>query len=225
MLTDKEQQRIRSEETFRHEVRRQLKKPESQTLPSKLKRFFNSPLGLWVLSSLVLTGLTTGYARLQAHFQARSAQEQQRRLAIEHLVAQLTVRIQYSLTLFHGGIKFPFTPPDVSPDLKRPMYCAALDAALDDSAETRLFPEFKEVSTYSLLLELEQLNPSLDTGPHQGDLMRGSLASLRESRKKLESDATYYKMSAEDQSKLLASIEDDMKGLASYLYEPVHQPQ
>ena len=220
MLTDDEQQRIRNEEIFRHEVRRQLKSPESQTPQAKLLRFFNSPLGLWILSSLVLTALTAAYTRLQA----RSAQEEQHRLAIEHLVAQLTVRIQYSLTLFHGGIKYPYTPPEVSPELKRPMYSAALDAALDDSAETRLFPEFKELSTYSLQLELEQLNPALDTGPHLGDLMRGSLAALMESRKKLESDATYSKMSAEDQSKLLASIEDDMNRLASYLYGPAREP-
>ena len=53
-LSDADKERIRAEEIFRQEVIQSLDKRSGTT------RFFNSPFGLWILSSLFLTGLISG---------------------------------------------------------------------------------------------------------------------------------------------------------------------
>ncbi len=53
-LSEADKERIKAEEIFRQEVIQSLDKR------SGISRFFNSPFGLWVLSSLFLTGLISG---------------------------------------------------------------------------------------------------------------------------------------------------------------------
>ena len=61
-LSDETRQRIRAEEIFRDEVRRQLQ--PAQSTKSTAAAFFsalNKPLALWFLSSVVLTGIGWSY--------------------------------------------------------------------------------------------------------------------------------------------------------------------
>src|SRR6266849_5483102 len=59
MLTSDDRERIRAEEIFRSEVREQLASdPGDGKQGGPLWRFFNSPLGLWVLSSVALGAIS-----------------------------------------------------------------------------------------------------------------------------------------------------------------------
>ena len=70
MLTEDEMKRIAAEERYRHSIRKSLEEesaapasepappppPEKKSFGSKLYEFLNSSVGMWLLSSVVLTG-------------------------------------------------------------------------------------------------------------------------------------------------------------------------
>lgn len=70
MLTEDEMKRIAAEERYRHSIRKSLEEesaspapepvpaaaPEKKSFGSKAFEFFNSSVGMWLLSSVVLTG-------------------------------------------------------------------------------------------------------------------------------------------------------------------------
>src|SRR5579862_4598115 len=94
MLTDDEKARIRAEEIFRLEVNRELaaSKPRG-SLRERSWAFLNSSLGLWVLSSVVLAGLTTAYAHYQSN-----REEQTRKAELERrLDTEISSRISSAL--------------------------------------------------------------------------------------------------------------------------------
>jgi len=70
MLTDEQRQTIEAEEQLRHEVRKRLDAenppppppPQHHGFGKRVFDFFNSSVGMWLLSSVVLTG---GAALLQ----------------------------------------------------------------------------------------------------------------------------------------------------------------
>ncbi len=64
VLTKEEEHRIRGEEIFRHEVRLSL---ENHSSSCRAWRFLNSPLGIWVLSSIVVGVLSVLYTRWENH--------------------------------------------------------------------------------------------------------------------------------------------------------------
>jgi hypothetical protein len=85
MLTEEERTRIRAEEIFRLEVRGELEasKPRSSRR-QRLGSWVNSSFGLWVLSSVVLTGLTTAFTYYQSWRSDRMRKEEiEQRLDIE----------------------------------------------------------------------------------------------------------------------------------------------
>jgi hypothetical protein len=79
-LSHAEKERIRAEEIFRQEVIQSLGRR------SGISRFFNSPLGLWVLSSLFLTGLISGAHWLYGLADQRAKDQQLR----EQLAYEIT---------------------------------------------------------------------------------------------------------------------------------------
>ncbi|WP_459797867.1 hypothetical protein, partial [Mycobacterium riyadhense] len=68
MLTEDEMKRIAAEERYRHSIRKSLEEESARPAPepppppappgfgSKLYEFLNSSVGMWLLSSVVLTG-------------------------------------------------------------------------------------------------------------------------------------------------------------------------
>jgi hypothetical protein len=54
MLSDEEKSRIREEEIYRAEVRKQLKASSASTSGQRLLKAANTPLALWFLSSILL---------------------------------------------------------------------------------------------------------------------------------------------------------------------------
>ena len=90
-LSETDKERIKAEEIFRHEVVRSLDKR------SGITRFFNSPLRLWVLSSLFLTGLISG-----AHWLYGLADQ---RVKDQELREQLAYEITKDCGEFNGDTK------------------------------------------------------------------------------------------------------------------------
>jgi hypothetical protein len=70
-LTEERRALIRAEEIYREEVRKQLTSKDS--VSSKILKLANSPLGIYVLSSVLLGGLTYLYAHHQEHLQSEKA--------------------------------------------------------------------------------------------------------------------------------------------------------
>jgi hypothetical protein len=105
VLSEAQAQQIRAEEVFRDEIRKSLVPRE--TGGKKVLAFFNSALGIFLLSSVALTGATTWHAQHAAERQASTTRdEQQRRLDVEiayrlTLLAPLTVS-QFSFTELHN---------------------------------------------------------------------------------------------------------------------------
>jgi hypothetical protein len=71
-LTDEKRAMIRAEEIYREEVRKQLT-TSKDSASSNILKFANSPLGIYVLSSILLGGITYLYTRHQEHLQSEKA--------------------------------------------------------------------------------------------------------------------------------------------------------
>lgn len=93
-------ERIRLEEIFRAEVRTSLR--PSRTTAQKVFDFFNSSLGVFFLSAVLLGGLSTGITKwLEGHQKRSQEQETIRRLDIE-----IAYRIQQVRVLSSGVISY-----------------------------------------------------------------------------------------------------------------------
>lgn len=91
MLTPDEIQRIHAEEKLRHQIRKELEaassptaEPPAQPTPppspgfgKKLMEFLNSSVGMWLLSSVVLTGGAAVLQQVQHQYQIREQNHQQ----------------------------------------------------------------------------------------------------------------------------------------------------
>jgi hypothetical protein len=92
LLSDADRERVRLEEVFREEVRKSLEKPK--TAKKKVYDFFNSSLGIFILSSILLASLSAGVTKwLEINQREAQAAETIRRLDIEiaHRLQQLPV--------------------------------------------------------------------------------------------------------------------------------------
>ena len=144
MLTEQQRQVIEAEEQVRHEVRKRLDdatpapQPEGPSLGKRLFEFFNSTLGMWLLSSVVLTG---GAALLQ-NIQHRHEIEQKNR---EQLVAH-KFEITHRLDQMEYGLRRAKTVGDAK---------AAMDGMF--KSKFPLSPELQNRSLGSLYLTIYQL--------------------------------------------------------------------
>lgn len=81
MLTDAQRQTIQLEERYRQEVRAQFKSPPP---PLTLWSALNSQFGMWLLSAVLLSGVSTLYANVRADIAERAqARERVERLDFE----------------------------------------------------------------------------------------------------------------------------------------------
>jgi len=95
MLQEEEKTRIRAEEVFRQEVRREIE--DRAPKPSKGKRVWsilNSSFALFVLSSLVLGGLT----KLYTDYQKRRSEQMQKNETVRRFETEIRNRILEGLT-------------------------------------------------------------------------------------------------------------------------------
>src|SRR5271169_6432915 len=81
-LSEEERERIRAEEIFRDEVRKSL--TPKRTFWGRLYQFFNSSLGVFVLSGVFLTGISSLYVQSSEQRRETSARrENTRKLLVE----------------------------------------------------------------------------------------------------------------------------------------------
>lgn len=144
MLSAEDKARIRAEEIFRDETRRSLERP--QTRRQKIFRFLNSPLGVWVLST-ILVG-TVGF--IWGRWESAADRRQEQAREIRGLDAEVAVRLHR-----------------LAGDLAR---FAAEDGGTDGIKDTierpparwadrngSLIPEHRESNLLALFWRLEQL--------------------------------------------------------------------
>ena len=139
-MTDDEKEKIRKEEIFRQEVRTQIESTPPPTRSARAWKFLNSPFGLWVLSSIVVSGLGLLYAGWSSH---------QAKVEANHTVERrLDVEIARRLLKFEKDLK-----ATVKNNYQYDWYATSLHNL--KSSDNPVFSEFKLRSLSSLLLELE----------------------------------------------------------------------
>ena len=147
MLNDDQRKAIEDEEALRHEVRKKLDaaSPPPPTAPAakptfgkRLFEFFNSALGLWLLSSVVLTG---GAAALQRIQHDHEMAQKDRQTVVQHRF-EITNRLD-----------------EMQYALRRAQTVGQAKAALDGMYKSRapLAPELQNRSLASMFLTLTQM--------------------------------------------------------------------
>ncbi len=158
MLTEEEKARIRAEEVFRREVHKNLE--ATKPLLSgrqKLWSWLNSAFGLWLLSSVVLTGLTTAYTSY------RNQREQQlKKEEIEkHLDTEIGGRMLEALkglAIFLASIRNGKlgAPKDIYGAVVQYLDNSYIYDS-DNRQDLSIYPEFRKQNFQSLLIELSSL--------------------------------------------------------------------
>jgi len=88
MLTPEEVKHIHAEERLRNDIRQHIETATSPAVeevslkPNALMEFLNSSLGMWILSSVLLTGGAATYQQIQHGYQIH---EQNHQLLVSHL--------------------------------------------------------------------------------------------------------------------------------------------
>ena len=96
MLTDADKERIRGEELYRYEVRKALPSPASPGHASPAIRFLSSPLGLWLLSAVFITGIGgawSKYLERQSDLRATTLKIDRLDSEISHRYSQVLQRL------------------------------------------------------------------------------------------------------------------------------------
>lgn len=133
MLTEEEMKRIAAEERYRHSVRKSLEEdaapaaaaiaqaPPSSGFGRRAMEFLNSSVGMWLLSSVVLTGGAALIQQVQHDHEIRMKNRQDlvsHRFEIEHRLDNMTFLLRRSKTVGEakaalGGVyksSIPLTP-------------------------------------------------------------------------------------------------------------------
>jgi hypothetical protein len=142
MLADEDKTRIREEEIFRDEVRKDLSRHEKDTLVERTWKVLNSSICIWLLSTVVVGLIVQSYGSFQNKQEARRIEERLR-LEIESRVRNFNRRIDSA------------SSPDARDSLAAAL--AELENATGTKNAFRVFDEYKDRSLESLLLELERL--------------------------------------------------------------------
>lgn len=154
---------IRREEIYRDEVRRALERSPPPTRRGRAWAFLNSSLGLWLLSAVGLTGLTSAYTAIEGRVTAAQAQAQQ--------VARLDLEIEWRLSQFLSQLRDLSAPdsrspvrlaPDHSMDEVRAAWANLVscpDTTCSAARSSGVHPEMERRNLLSLLVELQKLSP------------------------------------------------------------------
>ncbi len=137
-LSDADQARIRAEEIYRAEIRSQLQTAaDDSPKRSPVLEFFNSPLGLWLLSGVFVGFLSWAYSNWE--------EDRAERVRVQAQVAQLDIEIGSRFTAARRRLQAPKTYADV------------YDSIQKLSQGTGVIPVYAGRNFDSLLYELGQL--------------------------------------------------------------------
>jgi hypothetical protein len=143
-LSLEEKRRILLEEKYREEVRKALQPEKSKR--QRVAEFANSPFAIWLLSSVVLAGLTSLWALIVTMSTTRTAAQAR--------FERVMVEIDYRLTTFDRaldryGREDGFTLIGALSPITDPVHLSG------GFAGTPAFPEFEQRTVNSLLIELK----------------------------------------------------------------------
>jgi hypothetical protein len=191
MLSPDSETLIREEETVRFTVRKQLEDGQRRGIWKTL----NEPFSLWVLSTLIVGALTFSYTRIQSYVK----EQKDRQNIIERLDRQVGFRLHFALKLRKQPSNFGQTPAELENAISAR---AVLNTLLHDSETTRIYPDFKDRSTASLLWEEFDLTKTpkntYPRGARAGDLVE----TLLEKEQQID-DTDFTSKSEKDQKDLL----------------------
>jgi hypothetical protein len=141
MLSEEDKQRIKEEEIFRSEVQKSLSGQRPETAHKRLWAFFNTSLGIWVLSTIAVGLFGWMYAQWQV---GQQNAEQIRKIDVE-----IHARI-YAAQIYHSaGSSGP-----------NGRYLSKADILLSPpTGESVILPEFANRNLKSLLFELQDRVP------------------------------------------------------------------
>jgi hypothetical protein len=190
MLTEEEAKRIAAEERYRHEIRKSLAAGEmavavaagpAPVLPpakhgfsAKLMEFLNSSVGMWLLSSVVLTGGAALLQQIQHNHEVALKNRQDltsHRFEIEHRLDNMVFMLRRAKTVGEakaalGGI-FK-SPIQLTPELQNrslgSLYLSVypLLEGTDQQKTTRAFDLVKRLEEAELLLQSQPDDKPLD---------------------------------------------------------------
>ncbi len=165
-LPEPDRERVRLEEVFREEVRKSLQQP--RTFGQQVLEFFNSSLGLFILSSVVLGGFSTlATTWFNNHQEQARSLETERRLDIEigFRLHQLPLLANQPVTFtqLHTAKGAVFGKAEYHPQAGK----------LGEFEP--VFPEYLGRSLFSLVWELQRTVPSKDKSQLQAPLAQAKL--------------------------------------------------
>lgn len=137
-MTPEEQNRIREEELFRERVRSELERERSRPTPRGLWAFLNSAFGLFLLSTVAVGLISTGYALVQEQIRIRT----ERHAVMGRIETEINNRLSGTARAMRSA-------------LKENVLMGLYNALEADSRNGGTYLEFKERSIGSLLSELE----------------------------------------------------------------------
>lgn len=209
MLDSADRARIRAEEVFRAEVRRQLDAQRPMTWSRRAWDFANSSLGMWLLTTVLVGGATWAFATWRESERVAAA----RRTNITRLDLEIATRLD------RLAIRLP--------RLQRAQHLAvaldALDRPRDNVYASSAYPEYARRSLLSLLRELrDELQGTdaseLDLPLRAGlQLARIGVASVEP---RLDSAAGQRQVTP-DTFAVVVSLIDDSLRTRRWIYVPV----
>lgn len=175
MLTEEEKARIRAEEVFRLEVREGLAaaKPQAPSRQS-LWSLVNSAFGLWLLSSVLLTGLTTAYTGYRNQREQQLKKEETENRLNTEINGRMFEALK-GLAAYQNAIRDrKLGPPN---DVYGTVVSYLDNSYVYDSKSRQdlsIYPEFQKRNFQSLLIELSSLGEAERIRAHQAfdDYMR-----------------------------------------------------
>jgi hypothetical protein len=179
MLLEEEKNRIRAEEVFRQEVRREIEAGMPER--SKGNRFWsvlNSSFALWFLSSVVIAGLTAAVTTYQ-----KSQSEHMQKADIQrHLNTEIGTRIAEGLVALRLDIKRIESGKVFFPSAVYTEAISYLDNRVTDGRKLldfSTYPEYRLRSFRSLIFELSAVVEQSELpGLRQAEVTYGKLVAL-----------------------------------------------
>lgn len=157
MLTEQEKNHILIEETYRHEIRRELEGNKNGSNGVKVWAIFNSAFFLWFLSTIIIGLVSFSYASWESKKEKQRKEVEQ--LALVKRENQLTQRkidneIANRLNYVYGVLYEDGIVPDPINEA-----LIALEKPAVGNYPVSIFPEYAGRSLHSLLWELLQILP------------------------------------------------------------------
>jgi hypothetical protein len=195
-MTEEERKAIREEEIYRDEVRKILTAKQDQK--NKLWLFFNSRLGIWFLSIVVIGSFVffcNGYIQNQKEEAEKEQKIQKLDLEIESRISQFWVHIE-SMTQ-HQNNKTFVLKQGISIDTLRVLWTAFKNppcSSCDNPIILATYNEFERRSTVSLIIELSSLLDAEYKHKNAGKFnIEGERENLRQTATFIAGDGIYSK--------------------------------